>query len=322
MGSVWSIYACINSGMRTKYGKRMNKWYELRTMLVNITKYYVPKKSDIISKEQFKTLILLCFDPNDPTDLASIITISLMYCGLLRQSEVHEIRVQDVKVSKTCDNCYVDFARPSKSRARGFGFMLPTFLTPYFKLYCSQLDRSKKPGKPFGETQFLKNFNIRSKKRSQNMGPRKHTAVLRKIELFLGLTPNSMTCHCWRRSAATELANSGISLLGLKRAGRWKNLKSAEEYLEHSIPVQRDRMTRLFGGEKVIVLVAWHQRLTTYSYKLTSLRSRRHNLIVLPSESIMFVALINKSSSTFPYRSCRLATLLVKFHRHYALPCA
>ena len=154
------------------------------------------------------------------------------------------------------------------------------------------------------------------------MGPRKHTAVLRKIELFLGLTPNSMTCHCWRRSAATELANSGISLLGLKRAGRWKNLKSAEEYLEHSIPVQRDRMTRLFGGEMVIVLVAWHQRLTTYSYKLTSLRSRRHNLIVLPSEIIMFVALINKSSSTFPYRSCRLATLLVKFHRHYALPCA
>ena len=219
VGSVWSIYACINSGMRTKYGMQMNKWCELRTMLVNITKYYIPKKSDIITKEQFKTLILLCFDPNNPSDLASIITISLMYCGLLRQSEVHEIRVEDVKVSKESDNIYVDFARPTKSRARGFGFMLPTFLTPYFKLYCSQLDRTGKHGKPLKTSQFLKNYNLRSKKRSQNMGKMKHFATLRKIELFLKLTPKSLTSQCWRRSAATELANSGISLLGLKRAG-------------------------------------------------------------------------------------------------------
>ena len=83
------------------------------------------------------------------------------------------------------------------------------------------------------------------------MGKMKHSATLRKIELFLNLAPKRLSSHYWRRSAATELANSGISLLGLKRAGRWKNLKSAEEYLEHCLPVQRDRMTRLFSKEKV-----------------------------------------------------------------------
>ena len=78
------------------------------------------------------------------------------------------------------------------------------------------------------------------------MGKGRHAGILRRIESFLGLPPNSLTSHVWRRSAATELANSGISLLGLKRAGRWKNLASAEEYLEHSIPVQQDRVNRLF----------------------------------------------------------------------------
>ena len=129
--------------------------------------------------------------------------------------------------------------------------MLPTFLTPYFNLYCSQLDRTGKHGKPFKTSQFLRNYNVRSKKRSQNMEKLKHSATLRKIELFLKLTPKSLTSHCWRRSAATELANYGISLLGLKRAVRWKNLKSAEEYMEHCLPVQRDRMTRLFREDKV-----------------------------------------------------------------------
>ena len=77
------------------------------------------------------------------------------------------------------------------------------------------------------------------------MGKDRVNKILRRIEDFLNLAPNSLTCHCFRRTAATILANSGISVLGLKRAGRWKGIKSAEEYLEHSIPTQRDRMVRL-----------------------------------------------------------------------------
>ena len=33
--------------------------------------------------------------------------------------------------------------------------------------------------------------------------------------------------------------------LNLKRAGRWKDLATAEEYLEHSAPVLADQMRRL-----------------------------------------------------------------------------
>jgi len=123
--------------------------------------------------------------------------------------------------------------------------MMPKQAYDLFCVYIRQLAPAKNNAVPFGKTQFLKNYNRSKKKRYQNMGKDRIRIILRRIELFLGLEPNSLTAHVFRRSAATELANSGISLLGLKRAGRWKNLQTAEEYLEHSLPVLRDRMNRL-----------------------------------------------------------------------------
>ena len=82
------------------------------------------------------------------------------------------------------------------------------------------------------------------------MGKDCHGEMLRMVESFLGKPKKSLTSHCWRRSTATVLANSGISAIGLKRAGKWKNLQTAEEYLEHSAPVLKDRMSRLSGEYK------------------------------------------------------------------------
>ena len=231
---------------------RMNKWKQLQKMPVNITRYYQPKKSNIISKKDFKDLITKCFDSNDPEDPQAIITIHLMYCGLLCQNEVHKIEVKDVKVCETSKNIFIDFGKSTKWSARGFGFMSPAFMYAFFKSYIAKLLPTKENAPNFKESPFLKNWNKRSRRYIQNMGIKKHNTILRRIEVFLKLPSNSLTAHVWRRSAATELANSGISLLGLKRADRWKKLASAEEYLGHSLPVQKDRVDRLFDSEGVL----------------------------------------------------------------------
>ena len=85
------------------------------------------------------------------------------------------------------------------------------------------------------------------------MGRDKRKKILRQIETFLKLKPHSLTAHVYWRLGATELANSGISLISLKRAGQWSSLKLAEEYLDHCLPGQRDRMEilhRVFGEEE------------------------------------------------------------------------
>ena len=53
------------------------------------------------------------------------------------------------------------------------------------------------------------------------------------------------TTHYSRRSAATTLVESGISIVGLCHVGRWKRLVTAQEYQEHSNFKKEDRADRL-----------------------------------------------------------------------------
>lgn len=57
-----------------------------------------------------------------------------------------------------------------------------------------------------------------------------------EIANFLNLPdPHLYTGHCFRRSSATLLANSGASLTTIKSLGGWKSSKVAEGYIENSI---------------------------------------------------------------------------------------
>ena len=186
------------------------------------------------------------FDPDDHEDLQGLITVSLMFFGLLRQSEVHTLKVKDITLVEDKRIVHVNFPNATKSRAHGLAFIILTHLYSHYEKYVKQL--RAKDRATLADSQFLKN-HIKNGLHYQNMGKDKHVWFLRKIEKFFGW-PRCLTTHCWRRSAATVLANSGISVIGLKRAGRWKNLETAEHYLEHSAPVLDDRMNRLSGHKR------------------------------------------------------------------------
>lgn len=70
----------------------------------------------------------------------------------------------------------------------------------------------------------------------QPMGPNKIGSLPRDIATFLKLTsPEQYTGHCFRRTSATLLVDSGADLTTLKRHGGWKSNTVAEGYLEDSI---------------------------------------------------------------------------------------
>eukprot|EP00957_Ditylum_brightwellii_P112148 8550675-Ditylum_brightwellii.AAC.1 len=63
---------------------------------------------------------------------------------------------------------------------------------------------------------------------------RQRTTFCRMIEGKLGLAEKRLTAHFGRRSGAVALADAGISMPNLKRAGRWVSTSAVEEYMEHS----------------------------------------------------------------------------------------
>ena len=100
VGSVWSIYAAINNSISNFHRVKMNKWEELRRFLININNCYIPKNSDILSKEKLHKVLTECFDPLQPEYLLDLFVIVLILSGLLRYCEVMVIMVIWIKVDK------------------------------------------------------------------------------------------------------------------------------------------------------------------------------------------------------------------------------
>ena len=197
------------------------------------------------------------------------------------------IEVGDVKLCEKTERVFIDLNHPTKSRARGFGFMTPKLMYQWFPKYIQTLIPKKDDTNPIRNPQFCKNFNVTSGKRMQNMGRDRISYILRRIETFLGLEPKSLTSHCFRWTGATIIANSGISLLGLKRAGRFLVLKSAEEYLEYLFPAQEDIMNRLLGASVNLTQDTMVSQLTMVS---------QHSMHSIQTKTDLFIPSTKQSS--------------------------
>lgn len=70
----------------------------------------------------------------------------------------------------------------------------------------------------------------------------------KEIATFIGLAnPSSYTGHCFRRSSATLLADSGADILKIKRHGGWKSSTVAEGYVEDSVENKRLIAANILG---------------------------------------------------------------------------
>eukprot|EP00957_Ditylum_brightwellii_P034914 2645680-Ditylum_brightwellii.AAC.1 len=76
------------------------------------------------------------------------------------------------------------------------------------------------------------------------------TKGCRMIEEKLGLIEKSLTAHFGRRSGAIALADAGISMSNLKRAGRWASILAVEEYMKHSHASKKEHLTLLDTPQK------------------------------------------------------------------------
>lgn len=92
---------------------------------------------------------------------------------------------------------------------------------------------------------FLNYKNCKCTK--QVMGRHKIAQMPKIIATYLEVPhPEQFTGHCFRRSSATILANTGANLITLKRHGGWKSDRVAESYIEESVE-NKNRITQKIG---------------------------------------------------------------------------
>jgi len=87
---------------------------------------------------------------------------------------------------------------------------------------------------------FLKKINKSNKACNQNIGTNTLGEYPRIIATFLNKQDLARyTCHSFRRTGASILAEGGASLLTIKAAGGWRSDTVAQKYIDKSSNMQR-----------------------------------------------------------------------------------
>lgn len=92
--------------------------------------------------------------------------------------------------------------------------------------------------------------NYRSNKcTTQPVGKNTFSAMPKKIAAFLNLPdPTAYTGHCFRRSSASLLADTGVDISVLKRHGGWRSSSVAEGYVENSLNNKKSIAEKILVG--------------------------------------------------------------------------
>ena len=132
---------------------------------------------------------------------------------------MQKIEVDDVKVEKRGLHNIIEvtFKHEQKRKNEGFTYYVPSKFAPMFSRYIGELCQDIVAK---GNVQFLKNWNKIGKRRVQNTGKNNVNIMHHAGCKILEKTHKGYSSHCWRRSAATNLANAGVLLINLKQHGQ------------------------------------------------------------------------------------------------------
>ena len=248
-GSFWQMFSCIRSYILVESKIEIKNWALLRKLIKSLTVKHLKKKADIFTWIEMQKILEEMFDEEKPKELVRKIMVALAYFGLLRKEEILGICIKDVRLDLS-ENIEVDYPYPSKRNPKGFSFTLPGWLKPTLQKYIDQL-----PDDMPTTNRFLRNWSNRKdgKGRVQNFGEGGITDTVKACAIWLGKDPKNFTPHSFRRSAATALANSGISVVGLTHAGRWKSTNVAQEYIADTDIARAEVANRLDGCRDMVV---------------------------------------------------------------------
>ena len=151
-----------------------------------------------------------------------------MYYGLLCCSDVLKICYADAQFDKK-GRIEVSFDHARKRKNPGFTYLIPSLYGKLFQKYNKQLLESILPSDTYLR-KYVKQFNCRK----TVIGPRAVSKFVNICCEILHRDPVEYTGHAFRHSAATNLADAGVSFVNLKRHGQWKSDSVAEGYIANS----------------------------------------------------------------------------------------
>ena len=237
--SLYVIYSCINHWFISTYGFKLNGLLKVNRYLKAVTSSYVCKKSKVFSPEEIDSLLMFCQESTDPEYTFLGVGVALMYYGLLRKADVNKIQIQDVSQDEK-GRVKIEFAHSRKRKNPGFSYLIPSLYQKLFLKYESELSTELK-----STDTYLRRYTKVANCRETHIAGKTICKLVTTACEVLHKDPVGYTVHAFRRSAATNLADAGVSFVNLKRHGQWKSDSVAEGYIANSKALQHERVVML-----------------------------------------------------------------------------
>lgn len=237
--SLWSYYSMLKSTILINENVDISKYCKLHSLLKKQTVGYTPKKSQIFEKHHIKKFL------NEAPDEKYLFMKVLAIMGIAGGCRIDELyKMEYNHIDDRGSVIVVDLPDTKTNKKRTFtvigeesGVSPISTIRKYLSLRPSNVKTNK----------FFLTYRA-PKCTVQPVGINTMAKVPRMIAQFLSLPDeNSYTGHCFRRSSASLLANSGADLLTIKRHGGWKSSSVAEGYIEESVSTKVAVSKKIFG---------------------------------------------------------------------------
>lgn len=226
--TLWSTYSMLKTTLRVKENLEIGQFNKLISFLKQQNIGHKSKKSKIFSYDDINIFLLKARD-----DLHLLRKVVLIFgiAGACRRDELAKLSINDVEDKESLLIVNISDTKTYKHRV----FIIVNDKEhgiDYLGIYRKYL--SLRPVNLTTDKLF-----IRYQKgvcTNQHVGINTIAKIPREIAEYLNLPePALYTGHCFHRTSATLLTNTGGSMTQLKRHGGWKSVAVAESYNEDAI---------------------------------------------------------------------------------------
>ena len=227
VSSIWQAASCINKYLKIEKNFEFIKNVHFKSLMKKLEKNSKnnPVKSDVLTIRQVNDFVS---DSNESLVIKVAVLIGVY--GGLRVSELVSLDFGDFEKLENKFNITVQFSKTDQS-GKGFVFIINAVpdapLCPYKVIESYYNLFENKTGR------FFRKIDKNGKPTMLPIGVNKMGTFPKIVAKFLQLDGH-YTGHCFRRSSATILADSGVSVLQLQRHGRWSSSTIAESYVDNS----------------------------------------------------------------------------------------
>lgn len=251
--TLWTVYSMLKASLAINNDIDIGKFSKLTAFLKRKSIGFIPKKSTTLNRIEINKFIT---EAPDDTYLMTKVALIIGLAGACKCEELTNLTVDDI-VDKD-DMLIITIKNPKTNGDRVFSICNTQNEMDMNVLFICRKYFELRPKDMTSRRLFIK--YSAGKCAAQNVGKHKIGSLPSLIAKYLNLPkPEEYTGHCYRRSSATLLADSGADLLEVKKRRGLKSGTDIDNSMQNKISVAE----KIFGGKKTTEYLSEKDEIVT-----------------------------------------------------------